>query len=192
MEVKRIERGWAGHFILSENCLFRRNTLLEYGDKRWIISTIGELLAKDPKTNKFKIDMIGGDRYYETKAWEAKKEGPYWEINPEKPVSFKSDWYLSECGTIGIDNTANDMHENVVKELTLKIKGEPEMPPINYQMCDHCGKPLVKQDDCYMTTMNITNETSGEGLNGRVNLCSHCREELKDIVYFFCNKNKEK
>ena len=68
-KVKRTERGWAGHFICAENCQFRRNTLLEYGDRKWVISTVGRLLTTDYKTKKLKFDTIGaGNRYYETMA----------------------------------------------------------------------------------------------------------------------------
>jgi len=39
--IKRYERGWAGHFICSYLCHFRRNTLLEFGNVRIVISTVG-------------------------------------------------------------------------------------------------------------------------------------------------------
>ena len=124
-EVNVTERGWAGHFICSDRCLFRRNTLLEYDDKKWIVSTVGAYRNRENK-----MDSIGHRRWYETLAFEAIEAGGYIEADIMKKIYFDS-----ECGIWGDsweevcyncndtpDNVANNMHDKVVSELIDKIK----------------------------------------------------------------------
>ena len=80
-EVNVTERAWAGHFILADKCLFRRNTLLEYKDKKWVVSTVGAY-----RTLENKIDSIGHRRWYETMAFEAIEEDGYIDANVEKEI----------------------------------------------------------------------------------------------------------
>lgn len=116
MSIKRTERGWAGHFICANSCMFRRNTLLEKGKKRIVVSTVGGYRYQE------KIETIGaGGRYYETMAFRAKKDGPYWEADVSKQLSFNSDWAICADSVNklpdDVDNVANDMHEKIVSEL---------------------------------------------------------------------------
>lgn len=117
MEVKRTERGWAGHFICSNICLFRRNTLIEYENKKWVVSTVGRMVTE----NKF--ETIGLGRYYETKAFEAQldKTGLYWDANVSRQINFDSDWTIPDI-KLDSELRANEMHEKVVQELMEKIK----------------------------------------------------------------------
>lgn len=122
MKVKRTERGWAGHFICSDRCLFRRNTLLECGKLKVVISTVGGM-RKDGGG----LDTIGAfGRFYETMAFEAKKDGPYLEIDTGKEISFESEWSI--CADDykklpkDVDNKANEMHEGVVNEISKKME----------------------------------------------------------------------
>lgn len=122
MKIKLIERGWAGHFICGHRCLFRRNTLIEFGDRRIVVSTVG--LMQDWKDEN-KIDTIGHERYYETMAFNAKWEEPYWEANVQEEVEFESPWSLNEKEHES-DIKAQKMHELVVAELKGKIKQSKE------------------------------------------------------------------
>lgn len=124
MEVKRTERGWAGHYICADYCKFKRNTLLEYGDKKWIVSTVGGHVCDG------EINSIGYNRWYETMAFRAKEKNGYLEADVERMVPFESEWgifgedwqeVLAAYGE-DIDNKANEMHEKVVEELMEKIK----------------------------------------------------------------------
>lgn len=121
-KLKRTERGWAGHFCLAERCLFRRNTLLEYGDVRVVVSTVGELLQSQTPFQKHErmFDTLGYKRYYETSAFYAERvQDRYWDADVSKEIEFESPWSISE---IDADDKANDMHEEVIKELSKKLK----------------------------------------------------------------------
>ena len=124
-EVNVTERGWAGHFICSDRCLFRRNTLLEYKDRKWIVSTAGAFRNRENK-----MDSIGHRRWYETMAFEAIEDRGYIEADIMKQIYFDSEWGIwgdsweevcDNCNGTP-DNVANDMHDRVVSELIDKIK----------------------------------------------------------------------
>jgi len=118
--IVRTERGWAGHFCNATKCGFRRNTLLEYGEKRIIISTVGNQIDFDAPFGCTEPIKIGVDHYYETAAFMAVWDEPYWEIDVTKPVRFKSPWKLTECER-ETDLEANKRHEQVVEELSRRL-----------------------------------------------------------------------
>lgn len=121
-QVTRTERGWGAHFIGASRCGFRRNTLLECVETscRIIISTVGNYryLSGD-------CSSIGFNRYYETMAFYAEFEGEYIEADVSREIPFNSKWFIGQDEYVAnkgsIDNKANDMHENVVKELYTRL-----------------------------------------------------------------------
>lgn len=118
-KVKRTERGWAGHFICADSCKFRRNTLLEYNDKAIVVSTVVAMYLNG------KLEEIGCNRHYETMAFYVDKDsGEYKDADVSNQVYFDSQWAMKWHKGYP-DNEANEMHENVVKELTEKLlRGE--------------------------------------------------------------------
>jgi len=117
--MKRTERGWGGHFIASNYCLFRRNTLLEYNDIKIVISTVGNHQTKEDT----KPQLIGVERYYETMCFIAEKDDKYNDADVTKQINFDSKWMIGkdELNDDFVDNIANDMHENVVEEIKDKL-----------------------------------------------------------------------
>jgi len=127
-DVIRTERGWCGHFICGDRCRFRRNTLLECGDKKFVISTVGVCIIDN------EVETIGLDRWYETMAFIGEDNGGYIDADVTKQIDFESEWGIwgtSWEEVLAIytnpDNAANDMHEKVVDELTKKIQSQEEM-----------------------------------------------------------------
>jgi hypothetical protein len=121
--VKRTERGWAGHFCASRSCLYRRNTLLECGDRRVVVSTVGNYQPQHKFFNPGdkRENEIGINRFYETMVFEAMKDGAYWEADVTKEVPFDSDWTIDELEQ-ETDIKADEMHEKVVEEIIKKLK----------------------------------------------------------------------
>ena len=117
MTVKRTERGWPAHYISAKRCLFRRNTLLELGDLRIIVSTVGDQLGDDNEMVK-----IGCQRYYETMCFHAYFDGNYWEADVCRAITSTTKTTIREIKD-GVSNEANDMHEAVVREKTERMEG---------------------------------------------------------------------
>ena len=116
-EIRITERGWGGHFICASRCRFRRNTLLEWEDNRIVVSTVG--LMQNWEGDK--IETVGYERYYETMAFKAKWEEPYWEADVCEQVDFDSPWSLNEKERES-DWKANKMHETVITEVSEQMK----------------------------------------------------------------------
>ena len=119
-EVKRTERGWPGHFCAASSCLFRRNTLLEYGDIRLVVSSVGNY-----RDSGGKLQPLGcAERMYETMMFRAKYDGTYWDADVKDEISLAD----SECerGVWGplnhrSDQKANDVHEAVLDEISERL-----------------------------------------------------------------------
>ena len=120
--AKITERGWGGHFICADRCLFRRNTLIEGDSGSVVVSTVGAMRSLDEKG----LETIGAfGRYYETMAFGAKSYGAYIEADVSDQRSFESEWAI--CAESAddlpddVDNKANEMHNAVVAELARAI-----------------------------------------------------------------------
>lgn len=129
--VKRTERGWIGHYILADKCLFRRNTLLEYSEIKIVVSTVGLMLNENWREDCDlpRFSKIGLNRYFETKAFHANKDKRYYDADVRREVSFTSQWMIAE---LDADDKANDMHEEVVKEISEKLQNGEKFEAINY------------------------------------------------------------
>jgi hypothetical protein len=119
-DVKRTERGWAGHYCCADQCLFRRNTLLEHGDVKVVVSTVG-----NRADDKGLIVEIGSERYYETMVFHAHLGNGYWDADVTRQVQLKTKWQVTSTEYQNfkstIDTVANDMHENAVTSIAMDM-----------------------------------------------------------------------
>lgn len=107
-ELTVSERGWPGHYICAPQCLFRRNTLVSFGDIAIVVSSVGNLIP--PGSDK--IEAIGLTRYFETMAFLA-DDTKYKDAIISKPIRINSDWEVS----VPDDFVANANHDRIVREI---------------------------------------------------------------------------
>lgn len=119
MNIVITERGWAGHFCLADQCLFRRNTLIECGEKRVVVSTVGNC---HPHSMKGKLHYIGWDKaVYETLVFQAQLVGKYWEADiMEELDGVRLRESQIESGKD--DLMANEMHEKMVQKFAREMR----------------------------------------------------------------------
>lgn len=118
--VKRTERGWAGHYICSSRCLFRRNTLIECGQVRIVVSTVGLKESLSEESEKF--EPVGCDHYFETAAFHAEWSGRYWDADVCRQLSLSSLGLPCQIFELDAADLANEMHETVVSELMNRMQ----------------------------------------------------------------------
>ncbi|MFC1453856.1 hypothetical protein ACFLQL_01615 [Verrucomicrobiota bacterium] len=111
-------RGWPGHFCCSQRCVFHLNTLIEYKRIKIVVSTVG--LMQDPMNkdaNKVVFAEIGMDRYFETMAFHAKKNGTFWDANVQRQIYFDLPWSWG----LKDEAKANAGHIKIVEEMAFRL-----------------------------------------------------------------------
>ncbi len=120
--VKITERGWPGHFVCADRCRFTRNTLLECGETRIVVSTVGNLLHNG------RVIRVADGRYYETMAFHAKLDEGYWDANVYLQVEVPASL---ECSVpsfdVESDMAANEMHDEIVAYFAKRLAGGDEL-----------------------------------------------------------------
>lgn len=126
MEKAKVSyRGWPGHFIGGARCVFHLNTLIEFRDTKIVVSTVGMMQDySHPEFRKKNVfDIVGFDRYYETMAFHAKRNGEFYDADVSREISFESEWAYSR---IEDEWRANKGHWAVVDEIVSKLEsGQP-------------------------------------------------------------------
>lgn len=119
--VNRTERGWAGHYCASDSCKFRRNTLLEKDGVYVVVSSVGNQVV----AGEYKTTEVGCGRYYETVAYySADWDSNFHDIDVSRSISVTGKQHICKMHDL-VDNEANEMHENVVLEISERLeKGE--------------------------------------------------------------------
>lgn len=123
IEIQVKERGWPAHFVLADKCTFTRNTLLQHGQNRVVISSVGCLLSS--YKSDAEIEMIGSGRYYEVKAFVAIWEDNVWAADVQKQIDLECNQVITEM-TDDSHIKADLMHDEAVAEVMMNLLNNPD------------------------------------------------------------------
>lgn len=113
-----VERGWPGHFIAAQSCLFRRNTLVTCSDiRRVVVSTVGNYRDAAGEAKE-----IGYNRYYETYTFSAVKVGVCWEADVHHQLYDFTDCHSLQLPGNFDDNLADTTHDVVVASVAAWLR----------------------------------------------------------------------
>lgn len=121
--IKITERGWPGHYICADRCHFRRNTLVECGKRRIVVSTVGAMKTPPSQENQPDYEEIGAGRYFETMVFRAERNGSYWDADVLKPIyGLGLPWCIARAPTHTSDAEADTMHNATVREIATRLR----------------------------------------------------------------------
>jgi len=120
-KLRIVYRGWPGHFIMGNRCVFHLNTLIEYMGIRIVVSTVGNLQSNPLKSRK--PEEVGAGRYYETMAFHARFDDGYWDTDTDtsKMISLQGKTAVTKM-TWESDAEAQEMHEVAVQETVRGVR----------------------------------------------------------------------
>jgi hypothetical protein len=125
-KVKVTYLGWPGHYCASRYCVFHLNTLIEYGEKRFVVSTVGN--QWEQKGDMFRTIPIGCSHYYETMAFPAVLRDRYWEAETSSSIKL-SGVATTNAHDYHSDIKAQAMHEAIVQEIIGRLLQGEDINP---------------------------------------------------------------
>lgn len=122
-EVKVTYRGWPGHYILGDRCVFHLNTLLEAGQARVVVSSVGNLRSQGHLSHASEpIGSLVNPHYFETKAFWAQEKDGYWEAATSNEIKLLLPETVVRNLDPGCDEQAQRIHEAAVQVVTEQLQ----------------------------------------------------------------------
>lgn len=124
--VKIVERGWIEDLPQMKDCRFRRNTLLQSHNVRFVVVTFGNW---HPNNTINMMPLDGKNVYYETRVYRPERHERYWFANPQKRIFFKGYEKPTtiEYAAYASDFAADLMHKKMVRFIERKFQEGVDM-----------------------------------------------------------------